>query len=224
MSRPAGGANALTTARLRVLALCFVLAFVSIGIRLVDMVGGNRAEAAFVPPGGDDAPDPRRADRRSTKPAPKEVAPPSRASREGLADLPPSAHPLQPSAHRLPPLAGAALAQDLQEVKIALGWFRNGQYAALMAAAAESASRMTVTALDHFGHRVVLVVDADVLDEADDSTSVEIATPVAWARLAAVQADPDPIALDDGDDADLGWFANQEAEWLLERIKGDPST
>ncbi|MEZ5861670.1 MAG: penicillin-binding protein 2, partial [Geminicoccaceae bacterium] len=62
MSRPAGGANALTTARLRVLALCFVLAFVSIGIRLVDMVGGNRAEAAFVPPGGDDAPDPRRAD------------------------------------------------------------------------------------------------------------------------------------------------------------------
>lgn len=98
------------------------------------------------------------------------------------------------------------------------------EYAALMAAAAESASRMTVTALDHFGHRVVLVVDADVLDEADDSTSVEIATPVAWARLAAVQADPDPIALDDGDDADLGWFANQEAEWLLERIKGDPST
>jgi len=62
VSRPAGGANALTTARLRVLALCFVLAFVSIGIRLVDMVGGNRAEAAFVPPGGDDAPDPRRAD------------------------------------------------------------------------------------------------------------------------------------------------------------------
>lgn len=62
MSRPASGASALTTARLRLLALCFVLAFVSIGIRLVDMVGGHPAEAALAPPGGDDAPDPRRAD------------------------------------------------------------------------------------------------------------------------------------------------------------------
>ena len=62
MSRLASGANALTTARLRLLALCFVLAFVSIGIRLVDMVGGHTAEATSVPAGGDDAPDPRRAD------------------------------------------------------------------------------------------------------------------------------------------------------------------
>ncbi|MFN8107604.1 MAG: hypothetical protein U0R21_07445 [Nocardioidaceae bacterium] len=98
------------------------------------------------------------------------------------------------------------------------------EYAALMAAAAESASRMNVISSSHFGHRVVLVVDADVLDESDDSTAVEVATPVAWARLAAVQADPDPIALDDHEDDELGWFANQEAEWLLERIKGDPST
>lgn len=35
------------------------------------------------------------------------------------------------------PAAGAAFAQDLEEVKIALGWLRNGQYAALMAADAE---------------------------------------------------------------------------------------
>jgi len=35
------------------------------------------------------------------------------------------------------PTAGAAFAQDLETVKIALGWLRNGQYAALMAADSE---------------------------------------------------------------------------------------
>ena len=95
------------------------------------------------------------------------------------------------------------------------------EYAALMAAAADSAdlnSQMTS------GQRVVLVVEATVLEESQDSTAIQIRLPVPWSGLLAIQADPDPIPLAEEADFELGWFANQEAAALLDRINPVSST
>jgi hypothetical protein len=98
------------------------------------------------------------------------------------------------------------------------------EYAALMAAASESADRVGSGKSLETGNRIVIVVDAVVLSQADDSTALEIQIPVPWHRILAIQADPDPIRLADEAEIDLGWFANQEAIDLLERINAVSST
>ena len=98
------------------------------------------------------------------------------------------------------------------------------EYAALMAAASESAELIRQRSGSVTGHRIVFVVDAYVESQSDDSTRLMIQTPVPWNRILAFQADPDPIRLSDEAEIDIGWFANQESIPLLERITADSST
>lgn len=110
------------------------------------------------------------------------------------------------------------------------GWLRSSwpeaseedlEYAALMAAAADSAQ---LNSKAPRGQRVVLVIEATVLEESPESTDIQIKFPVLWSDLLAVQADPDPIPLAEEADFELGWFASQEAAVLLERINPVSST
>lgn len=86
------------------------------------------------------------------------------------------------------PLAGAALAQDLQEVKIALGWFRNGQYAALMAADVEGYFKDEGIAIELLdggpGKNPIAIVGVGQAD-----FGVVFGTSVFRARLASTPVD-----------------------------------
>lgn len=86
------------------------------------------------------------------------------------------------------PAAGAALAQDLETVKIALGWFRNGQYAALMAADAEGYFREEGIAIELLdggpGKNPVSIVGVGQAD-----FGVVFGTSVFRARLAQTPVD-----------------------------------
>jgi cell division protein FtsI (penicillin-binding protein 3) len=61
-SRPLAPALTLGRRRLRILAGCFTVAFISIGVRLVDMGTGNKTVTAVAPPAQEVGPDARRAD------------------------------------------------------------------------------------------------------------------------------------------------------------------
>ncbi|HNA99907.1 MAG TPA: hypothetical protein PKM12_07530 [Marmoricola sp.] len=98
------------------------------------------------------------------------------------------------------------------------------EYAALMAAADDSALRIQEYSGAIIGQRVVLVVEVEVLADGQDSTRIQIKFPVQRRQLLAIQADPEPIDLASPDAPELGWYANQEAEQLLDRITRDPST
>jgi len=129
------------------------------------------------------------------------------------------------------PVDRRGLQQAIQAHEIAMskghgvtGWLRSAwpeaseedlEYAALMAAAADSAQLNSQTTN---GQRVVLVVEATVLEESGDSTAIRLKPSVPWSDLLAIQADPDPIPLAEEADFELGWFANQEAAALLDRM------
>ncbi|HET8603057.1 MAG TPA: hypothetical protein VFM09_03955 [Marmoricola sp.] len=95
------------------------------------------------------------------------------------------------------------------------------EYAVLLAAAEHAASLLRAP-----GRRVVVVVDADAVEE-DQGTTVRLTAPVPWQRLAAVHADPPgttvppagPDTVPDvaaGQDApELCWYAVQEVPAVL---------
>jgi hypothetical protein len=77
----------------------------------------------------------------------------------------------------------------------------DAEYAALMAAAADSQELLTGA-----GRRVVVVADLADVDGA-----------VPLRRVVAVHADPAPRAADADPEEDLGWYATQEIGALLGR-------
>ena len=103
-------------------------------------------------------------------------------------------------------LAGLARLRDegslpaTVERYVADGEGEEQEYAAMMAAAADAA-----TLLDGPGRRVVLVADLADVDG-----------PVPLADLVAVHADPADRPAGADPDEDLGWYAVQELDQLLQ--------
>ncbi|GAB2876892.1 DUF6912 family protein [Nocardioides pacificus] len=95
------------------------------------------------------------------------------------------------------------------------GW----EYAALMAAAADSAALRSV---DERPRRYVVAADVPeacvvpATGEGDDVTLVDVSADVPWKNVAAAHVDTEDWAGDAPDpDEDLAWFATQEIQHLL---------
>ena len=90
------------------------------------------------------------------------------------------------------------------------------EYAALMAAADDSAGLLTA---EDRPRRVVLVADVDSAVESDDSTLVEVAPAFPFRLVKAVHADTDDVeraaSYDPEALGDLAWFGVQEIPDLL---------
>ena len=90
------------------------------------------------------------------------------------------------------------------------------EYAALMAAADDSAGLLTG---EDPQRRVVLAADVDPVVETGDSSRVEVISAFPWRQVKAVHADTTDIEVVSGYDpdawGDLGWFGVQETEHLL---------
>jgi hypothetical protein len=112
---------------------------------------------------------------------------------------------------RLPgPLRAHAVTGALRE-----GWpeadEESWEYAALMAAAADSAALRQAGDLPR---RYVVAADVPAADPVagEDPTLVDVAADVVWKNVAAAHVDTD----DDADeDDDLAWFATQEIRHLI---------
>ena len=85
-------------------------------------------------------------------------------------------------------------------------------YAALMAAADDSAAALTP---EDIPRRLVLVAEVDDVTEEGESTGVSVDTAIALRRLDAVLADTGDVDPTSTDLGDLGWFGVQEIPDLL---------
>jgi hypothetical protein len=85
------------------------------------------------------------------------------------------------------------------------------EYAALMAAAADSAA---LRQAGDVPRRYVVAADVPTVAPAqgEDLTLVDVAADVVWKNVAAAHVDTEDDA---GEDDDLAWFATQEIQHLL---------
>jgi len=112
---------------------------------------------------------------------------------------------------RLPgPLRAHAVTEALRA-----GWpegdDESWEYAALMAAAADSAKQR---GSGDRPRRYVVAADVPGVEPApgDDPTLVDVAADVVWKNVAAAHVD---TADDADEDDDLAWFATQEMQYLV---------
>ena len=129
-----------------------------------------------------------------------------------------------------PPLRGHAVTPALAD-ELGRADQEESEYAAMTAASLASLALLTG---DDPPRRVVAAVDVPVWEPAgdtDDPSAVLVPTPVPWRRLAAVHVDGPDVAGDvaaaAGGTADavercldheLGWFAAQEVDALLDDL------
>ena len=129
-----------------------------------------------------------------------------------------------------PPLRGHAVTPALTD-ELGATDQEESEYAAMTAAALAS---LTLLADDDPPRRMVAAVDVPVWEPAgdtEDPTAVLVATPVPWRRLGAVLVDGAEAAADVAEaragatdalerclDHDLGWFAVQEVDELLDDL------
>ncbi|MCW2781844.1 MAG: hypothetical protein JWR35_2293 [Marmoricola sp.] len=109
-----------------------------------------------------------------------------------------------------PPIAAHAVTEALQE-EWADGSEDEWEYAALMAAAEDSAALLGP---EDRPRRVVLAVDVPRVT-AGELTAVTVDEAIALRLVAAVHVDTEDIDPAAGDGPDLGWFATQEIGDLL---------
>ena len=129
-----------------------------------------------------------------------------------------------------PPLGGHAVTPRLAR-ELGGADQEESEYAAMTAAALASLELLTDADPPR---RVVAAVDVpgwEAVESSDDPSAVRVATPVPWRRLAAVHVDGadaaadvsrarggDPDAVERCLDHELGWFAVQEVDELLDHL------
>jgi hypothetical protein len=122
-------------------------------------------------------------------------------------------------------IAGGGVGPTPVHARAVTAWLRESwpeadeeewEYAALMAAADDSATLLTE---DDRPRRVVLAADVESVVESRDSSTVEVIDAFPWRLVQAVHADTEEIEVASGYDpdaaGDLGWFGVQEVLDLL---------